>query len=241
MVRSEGKTPTRRADRVCICGSLLQRQVRDTDLLEIVVGEEKTLAKFSACKTVERGHRTERSGRVCVCHSLLQREREASGTRRVVARETFWNRGWEARNSRLFSKWYVLREDTDQKGDPVCICGSLLQRQVRDRDLFDIVVGQEKTLAKFLLDNGGEGHRTERSGRVWISAVSLLQRERAASGRRDALWRERDLLESWLRSSKLSPFFQKWYVLKDTHRPQKGNRVYVWVSAAEAGERQRPF
>ena len=48
----------------------------------------------------------------------------------------------------------------------MCVCGSLLQRQVRDKGLFDIVVGEEKTLAKFLLDNGGEGHRTERSGRV---------------------------------------------------------------------------
>ena len=46
--------------------------------------------------------------------------------------------------------------------------GSLLQRQVRDRDLFDIVVQEEKTLAKCMLDNGGEGHRTERSGRVCV-------------------------------------------------------------------------
>ena len=58
---------------------------------------------------------------------------------------------------------------------------------------------------------------------------------------------EKDL---WNGSSKLSPFFQKWFVLKDTHRPQE--QVCMWVSAAEVritegralyvtGERQTPF
>ena len=88
--------------------------------------------------------------------------------------------------------------------------------RVRDRDLFDIVVEEEKTLTIFLLDNGGEGHRTERSGRV---SASRCCRGRGKPQERVALWRERPL-ESWLGSSKLSPFFQKWYVVKEKHRPE---------------------
>ena len=105
---------------MCICGSLLQRQVRDRDLFDIVVGEEKTLAKFLLDNGGE-GHRTERSGRVRAILSLLQREREASGRRRVVARETFWNRGWEARNSRLFSKMVRSEGKTPTRRATVCV------------------------------------------------------------------------------------------------------------------------
>ena len=121
----------------------------------------------------------------------------------------------------------------------MCICGSLLQRQMRDRDLFDIVVGEEKTLAKFLLDNGGAGHRTERSGRVRVS-VSRCCRGRGKPQEGVALWRERPF-GIVVRKLETLAFFQKWYVLKDTHRPEGRPCVYMWVSAAEAGERQRPF
>ena len=47
-------------------------------------------------------------------------------------------------------------------------------------DTFEIVVGEEETLAKFLLDNGGEG--TERRGAD--GCVSLLYRGKASGTRR---------------------------------------------------------
>ena len=188
-------------------------RVRDRDLFDIVVEEEKTLAKFLLDNGGEE-HRTG-SGPVCARLSLLQREREASGTRRVMARETFGIVVGKLETLAFFQKWYDLK-DTHRPEGRLCVCGSLLQRQgrprgrtpyvirVRDRYLFDIVVGEEKTLAKFLLDNGGEGHRTERSERV---RASLCCRGSGKPRVRVALWRERPL-ESWLGSSKLSPFFK---------------------------------
>ena len=73
--------------------------------------------------------------------------------------------------------------------------------RVRDRHLFDIVVGEEETLAKFLLETGAEG--TERRGAD--GCVSLLWSGKPQE--RVALWRE--TFASSLESSKLSPFFLK--------------------------------
>ena len=98
--------------------------------------------------------------------------------------------------------------------------------QVRNRHLFAIVVGEEETFAKFLLDSGGEG--TERGGAE--GCVTVLFRRKAQE--RVALWR--DTYASSLESSKLSPFFffQKWYVMKDT--PTTRASVCVWASTVEA-------
>ena len=97
------------------------------------------------------------------------------------------------------------------------MCGSLLSRQGRPRegavcygwktDTFEIVVGEKETLAKFLLDNGGEG--TERRGAD--GCVSLLWRE--ASGTRRVMARDLCIVVGELETL---GFFKKWYVLKDT-------------------------
>ena len=63
--------------------------------------------------------------------------------------------------------------------------------RVRDRDLFDIVVEEADTLARFLLDSGGEG--TGR--RVVDGCVSLLQRE--GSLRNASRYGERPLNRRW--------------------------------------------
>ena len=102
---------------------------------------------------------------------------------------------------------------------------------MRDRDLFDIVVGEDKTLAKFLLDNGGEG--TER--RV-VDGCCLSVVEGGKPQERVALWRE--TFESSLGSSKLSPLFQKWYDLKDT--PTRRASVYVGLCCLSAVEGEKP-
>ena len=173
-------------------------RVRDRDLFDIVVEEEKTLAKFLLGNGGE-GHRTERSGRVCVRLSLLQRERDASGNASHYGERDLWNRGWEARNSRLFSKMVRSEGKTPTRRATVCMWVSAAEARkaegraphvirVRDRDLFDIIVGEEKTLAKFLLDNGGEG--TERRGADVCVRLSLLQREKEASGTRRVVARE---------------------------------------------------
>ena len=68
--------------------------------------------------------------------------------------------------------------------------------RLRDRDHFFT----SETLAKFLLDSGGEGTGPESCGRLRLSAV-----EERKPQERVALWRE--TFESSLGSSKLSPFF----------------------------------
>ena len=77
-------------------------RVRDTDLFDIVIEEEKTLAKFLLDNGGE-GHRTERSGRVCASLSAAEGEGSLRYASRYGERD-LWNRGWEARNSRLFFK-----------------------------------------------------------------------------------------------------------------------------------------
>ena len=104
--------------------------------------------------------------------------------------------------------------------------------RVRDRDLFEIVVGEEKTLAKFLLDNGGEGQRTERSGRVCVR-LSLLQREREASGMRRIMARETFGIVVGKHETLVS--FSK-MVRSEGKTPTRKATVCMWVSPAEAGK-----
>ena len=64
---------------------------------------------------------------MCVRLSLLQREKEASGTRRVVARETIGIVVGKLETLAFFQKWYVVKEKHRPEG-------SLLQRQGRPRE-----------------------------------------------------------------------------------------------------------
>ena len=115
-------------------------------------------------------------------------------------------------------------ERTDERAD-VCVSAVEARKgeerrhdlRMEDRHLFTIMVGEEETLAKFLLHSGGEG--TERGGAE--GCVTVLKRGKAQE--RVALWR--DTYASSLESSKLSLFFRM--VLREGHTDHKGECVCV--------------
>ena len=195
-----------------------------------------------------------------MCVSLSCRGRGMpQGTRRIMARETFGIVVGKHETLAFFQIMVRSEGKTPTRRATVCMWVSAAEAgkaegraphviRVRDRDLFDIVVGEEKTLAEFLLDNGGEGHRTERSGRV---SASLAAAEGEGSLRNASRCGERDLgNRGW--EARNSRLFSK-MVRSEGHTPTRRATVYLWVSATEArkaegkdtvcdtGERQRPF
>ena len=220
-------------------------RMEDRHLFTIMVGEEETLAKFLLHSAGEGTERGGAEGCVTVLYRGKTQERVA------LWRDTYASSLESSKLSPFFFRMVRREGHTDHKGECVCVWVSAVEArkaeggrrmlQVRNRHLFAIVVGEEETFAKFLLDSGGEG--TERGGAE--GCVTVLFRRKAQE--RVALWR--DTYASSLESSKLSPFFSK-MVRHEGHTDHKGECVCVGLycrgeegrgsAPCNTGERQAP-
>ena len=188
-----------------------------------------------------------------MCGSLLSLCCRGKPQERVALwRETFESSLGSSKLS-PFSKMVRSEGHTDHKGEWVCVglcClsavegGKPQERVALWRETFESWLGSSK-LSPFSKMVRSEGHTDHKGECVCGSLLSLCCRGKPQE--RVALWRE--TFESSSGSSKLSPFFSKWYVLKFTPTTRASVCVVSAVEARKAegrapqvtGERQTPF